>query len=150
MPYIFGKLWHLAIIWAIRKAFQCILQGVRFLLANHTLLSPTSDNDSDILRVNAILQPKQNLAPFVKACINQMQVIESGHWGREEWIGREGGVRGVYHDTEPLTGWGSSPFDRPPLHCQGHRGQDQHCCRQTARGGDAAAPWGRWLPVIER
>ena len=46
MPYIFGKLWHLAIIWAIRKAFQCILQGVRFLLANHTRLSPTSDNDS--------------------------------------------------------------------------------------------------------
>ena len=41
MPYIFGKLWHLAIIWAIRKAFQCILQGVRFLLANHTRLSPT-------------------------------------------------------------------------------------------------------------
>ena len=46
MPYIFGKLWHLAIIWAIRRAFQCILQGVRFLLANHTRFSPTSDNDS--------------------------------------------------------------------------------------------------------
>ena len=49
MSYIFGKLWHLAIIWAIRKAFQCILQGVRFLLANHTRLSPTSDNDSYIV-----------------------------------------------------------------------------------------------------
>ena len=35
MPYIFGKLWHLAIIWPIGKPFQCILQGVRFLLANH-------------------------------------------------------------------------------------------------------------------
>ena len=46
MPYIFGKLWHLAIIWAIRKAFQCILQGVRILLANHTRISPTSDNES--------------------------------------------------------------------------------------------------------
>ena len=46
MPYIFGKLWHLAIIWPIRKSFQCILQGVRFLLANHTRLSPTSENDS--------------------------------------------------------------------------------------------------------
>ena len=46
MSHIFGKLWHLAIIWAIRKAFQCILQGVRFLLANHTRLSPTSDNES--------------------------------------------------------------------------------------------------------
>ena len=46
MSYIFGKLWHLAIIWAIRKAFQCILQGVRFLLANQTRLSPTSDNES--------------------------------------------------------------------------------------------------------
>ena len=52
MPYIFGKLWHLAIIWPIRKAFHCILQGVRFLLANQTPLSPTSDNDSyvDILK----------------------------------------------------------------------------------------------------
>ena len=46
MPYIFGKQWHLAITWAVRKAFQCILQGVRFLMANHTLLSPTSDNES--------------------------------------------------------------------------------------------------------
>ena len=46
MPYIFGKLWHLAIIWAIRKAFQCILQGARFLLANQTRLFPTSDNES--------------------------------------------------------------------------------------------------------
>ena len=49
MPYIFGKLWHLAIIWAIRKAFQCILQGVRILLANHTRISPTSDNESYII-----------------------------------------------------------------------------------------------------
>ena len=48
MPYIFGKLWHLAIIWAIRKSFQCILQGVRFLLAIHTGLSPTSENESYI------------------------------------------------------------------------------------------------------
>ena len=46
MPYIFGKLWHLAIIWAIRKAFQCILKGVRILLAKHTRISPTSENDS--------------------------------------------------------------------------------------------------------
>ena len=46
MSYIFGKLWHLAIIWAIRKAFQCILQGVRLLLANHARLSPTSEKDS--------------------------------------------------------------------------------------------------------
>ena len=44
--YIFGKLWHLAIIWAIRKAFQCILQGVRILLAKYTRISPTSDNES--------------------------------------------------------------------------------------------------------
>ena len=46
MPYIFGKLWHLAIIWAIRKEFQCILQGVRILLAKYTRISPTSENDS--------------------------------------------------------------------------------------------------------
>ena len=46
MPYIFGKLWHLAMIWAIRKAFQCILQGVRILLAKYTRISPTSENDS--------------------------------------------------------------------------------------------------------
>ena len=38
MSYIFGKLWHSAIIWPIRKSFQCILQGVRFLLSNHTLV----------------------------------------------------------------------------------------------------------------
>ena len=31
---------------AEQKAFQCILQGVRFLLANHTRLSPTSENES--------------------------------------------------------------------------------------------------------
>ena len=37
MSYIFGKLWHSAIIWSIRKAFQCIPQGVRFLLAKQTL-----------------------------------------------------------------------------------------------------------------
>ena len=49
MSYRFGKLWHLAIIWAIRKAFQCILQGIRFLLANQTRLSPTSDNDSYLI-----------------------------------------------------------------------------------------------------
>ena len=48
MSYRFGKLWHLAIIWAIRKAFHCIQQGVSFLLANHTRLSPTSKNESDI------------------------------------------------------------------------------------------------------
>ena len=46
MPYIFGKLWHLAIIWPIRKAFQCILQGVRILLAKYTRISPTSENES--------------------------------------------------------------------------------------------------------
>ena len=54
MPYIFGKLWHLAIIWAIRKAFQCILQGVRILLANHTRISPTSENDSYIPQSMAV------------------------------------------------------------------------------------------------
>ena len=48
MPYIFGKLWHLAIIWAIRKAFQCILQSVRILLAKYTRISPTSENESYI------------------------------------------------------------------------------------------------------
>ena len=52
MPYIFGKLWHLAIIWDIRKAFQCILQGVRILLANHTRISPTSDSDSYLTKLS--------------------------------------------------------------------------------------------------
>ena len=46
MSYRFGKLWHLAIIWAIRISFQCILQGVRFLLAKQTGLSGTSKNES--------------------------------------------------------------------------------------------------------
>ena len=52
MSYIFGKLWHSAIIWAIRKAFQCILQGVRFLLAKQTRLSGTSDNESYLVGNN--------------------------------------------------------------------------------------------------
>ena len=70
MPYIFGKLWHLAIIWAIRKAFQCILQGVRFLLANHTRLSPKSDNDSyliplDLCQNDAELEKVRSLAIFL-------------------------------------------------------------------------------------
>ena len=46
MSYIFGKLWHSAIIWPIRKSFQCILQVVRFLLAKQTRLFGTSDNES--------------------------------------------------------------------------------------------------------
>ena len=46
MSYIFGKLWHSAIIWAIRKSFQCFIQGVRFLLAKQTRLSGTYDNKS--------------------------------------------------------------------------------------------------------
>ena len=49
MSYIFGKLWHSAIIWPIRKSFQCILQGVIFLLAKQTRLSGTSDNESYIV-----------------------------------------------------------------------------------------------------
>ena len=35
----------MAIIWPIRKSFQCILQGVRFSLAKQTRLSGTSDNE---------------------------------------------------------------------------------------------------------
>ena len=53
MSYIFGKLWHLAIIWPIRKSFQCILQGVRFLLAKQTRLSGTSDNESYLDQTSA-------------------------------------------------------------------------------------------------
>ena len=57
MPYIFWRLWLLAIIWAIRKAFQCILQGVRFLPANHTRLSPTSENESYPLFTEILAKP---------------------------------------------------------------------------------------------
>ena len=46
MSHIFGKLWHSAIIWPIGKSYQCILQGVRFLQAKQTWLSPTSENES--------------------------------------------------------------------------------------------------------
>ena len=60
MPYIFGKLWHLAIIWAIRKAFQCILQGVRILLAKYTRISPTSENDSYMY--NQAIQEEEHFA----------------------------------------------------------------------------------------
>ena len=55
MSYIFGKLRHLAIIWAIRKSFQCILQGVTFLLANQTRLSPTSENESYQIEMKSFL-----------------------------------------------------------------------------------------------
>ena len=53
MSYRFGKLWHLAIIWAIRKSFQCLLQGVRFLLAKQTRLSGTSNNESYLIFPNS-------------------------------------------------------------------------------------------------
>ena len=48
------KLWNLAIIWPIRKSFQCILQGVRFLLAKQTWLSRTSDNESYLYCINTL------------------------------------------------------------------------------------------------
>ena len=45
----------------IRKSFKCILQGVRFLMANQTRLSGTSDNESYISflsqQMNAIHNP---------------------------------------------------------------------------------------------
>ena len=87
MPYIFGKLWHLALIWAIRKAFQCILQGVRFLLANHTRLSPTSDNDSYYLwPLNDILVSKPDtlcLWPDVKILTKKNTSWKRASWRRE-------------------------------------------------------------------
>ena len=82
MSYRFGKLWHLAIIWALRKAFQCILQGVRILLANHTRLSSTSENESyldsgrkylvkvrvDIVHVKDVDRKRSQLIIISKAC----------------------------------------------------------------------------------
>ena len=75
MSYIFGKLWHLAIIWAIRKAFQCILQGVRFLLANHTRLSPTSENES----YSCIKKQINNCLPWTShdACTRHLVYIRN-------------------------------------------------------------------------
>ena len=67
MSYRVGKLWHLAIIWAIRKAFQCILQGVRFLLANHTRLSPTSENESYLERLHWNANCAQVATRFIPA-----------------------------------------------------------------------------------
>ena len=64
MPYIFGKLWHLAIIWAIRKAFQCILQGVRILLAKYPRFSPTSENESYVVNHSCIRTLLEQLQPF--------------------------------------------------------------------------------------
>ena len=92
MPYIFGKLWHLAIIWAIWKAFQCILQGVRFLLANHTRLSPTSENESYLmlfssslnLRIFLILSnsPSPPIHPHWNgARITQSEFLSCEGWG---------------------------------------------------------------------
>ena len=73
MSYIFGMLWHLAIIWAIRKAFQCILQGVRFLLAIHTLLSGTSENES--YQGDCVGWARDcHYASFHFLCFNQLQL----------------------------------------------------------------------------
>ena len=69
MPYIFGKLWHLAIIWAIRKAFQCILQAVRFLLANHTRLSPTSENDSYTIHTYCSMDQECKNGKYKSSCV---------------------------------------------------------------------------------
>ena len=81
MPYIFGKLWHLAIIWAIRKAFQGILQGVRFLLENHTRLSSTSENDSYIHKKQSLLIQKSIFLWMKKLlrswCVLQLGVIHT-------------------------------------------------------------------------
>ena len=68
MSYIFGKLWHLAIIWAIRKAFQCIQQGVRFLLAKQTQLSGTFDNESYARRYDGQIVQGFRSASF-KVCL---------------------------------------------------------------------------------
>ena len=57
MSYFFGKLWHSAIIWPIRKSFQCTLKGVRFLLAIQTRLSGTSDNESYMNSSNPFIPP---------------------------------------------------------------------------------------------
>ena len=54
MTYIFGKLWHSAINWPIRKSFQCILQSVRFLLANHSQCSGTSETFSNLHSLRSI------------------------------------------------------------------------------------------------
>ena len=55
MSYIFGKLMHQRLILAIRKPFWCILRGVRFLLANRTLISTTSQTFSYLEKKNNIL-----------------------------------------------------------------------------------------------
>ena len=79
MSYIFGKLWHSAIIWPIRKSFQCILQGVRFLLASQTLLSGTSENESyqqklQVATSNVIFQKRQNRFSTIPPWVSHVSV----------------------------------------------------------------------------
>ena len=71
MSHIFGKLWHSAIIWSISKSFQCILQGVRFLLANHTLLSGTSENElyTGVTKEPSVKLISINIQPIAKIAI---------------------------------------------------------------------------------
>ena len=71
MSYIFGKLWHSAIIWPISKSFQRILQGVRFLLAKQTRLSGTSDNESyeDSVHFSAVAKIHVKLKIRKKKCL---------------------------------------------------------------------------------
>ena len=84
MPYILGKLWHLAIIWAIRKAFQCILQGVRFLLAKYTRISPTSENESYITLLVCIRLCVYIRLPQVGICApNIQQLLPTGQMVRQ-------------------------------------------------------------------
>merc|ERR1712012_1149628 len=78
MPYIFGKLWHLAIIWPIRKAFQCILQGVRILLAKYTRISPTSDNESYLTKIDLSLP-----------CLEISKYLRDGWKRATEWMWRD-------------------------------------------------------------
>ena len=143
MPYIFGKLWHLAIIWAIRKAFQFILQGVRFLLANHTRLSPTSENDSYIsnTRVNTrilpfcllprrtftILHSYDNsdydlLKIWIGSKLSKVEVLSGNGDGDWIWLGSVKFNRPISpyapHCLHLWAGLGSNLFcSQPPIHC---------------------------------
>ena len=87
MPYIFGKLWHLAIIWAIRKAFQCILQGVRFLLANQTLLSGTSENESYIYASYTVAPyDYENITKYIKKFYKMFKTKEMNVYCRQKMM----------------------------------------------------------------
>ena len=164
MPHIFGKLWHLALIWAIRKAFQCILQGVRILLAKYTRISPTSENYSYPLCRWVPVMIETGASPLqqhrIPAHPAHRRLIIGGSDSRLSWNRLWASPRPA---RPPRYLW-SIPVPtpralKPPvvvhsLHKQPGPGRALTCAPRTAPSGGrlqwAPECWPRWAPRVAR